>query len=189
MRLFWYLHIRFRVVAFRNSVFSFFPKRFLMSLEKINKQFTFVWSPDGVTQPLNNNYNQPLGIAALDLDGYANGTASFTTVPVSVGGCDRYSVVFSCPSTGTPSGTFALQGCDDKSHRGEGGGPDANLINWFPIELQIVTTGVWSSSFTVSGQTQLTLIDPFVSYSWVRGVYTAASGSLTVTLKGHKRGW
>lgn len=110
------------------------------------------------------------------IDGYTIAT-SFTTNPIPLHHFIGYSVTVSCPSTGSPVGTFKIQGCNDLERRD--GQPDANLVNWFDI----ASGGDRVVSQAVSNATVGALSDPQCMYRWLRIVYTRTSGTITATIK------
>lgn len=159
-----------------------------MSATKLNKQLTLVYSADGVSAVINDSFNSPRpGVGLLSLDGYAAGTSSFYSEPISLGNANFYSVAFTCLSTGTPVGTVGIEVCDDTSRLNDGR-PDANLVNWLPIFFTPASGGSAVSTQAVSGATKILFEELVCTYSWLRLVYTASSGSITVSAKAHLKG-
>lgn len=141
---------------------------------------------------------EPLRSVTPYLDGYAKHDTTFTgaldgyqlkafvaagnvvSEPLKVNLSTSYSVVVTCPATGSPTGTLKLQGCIDLEGRGDGQSDMASLTNWFDVTAggeRIVTAAVTSAGGT------FWLTDPECTYRWFRLVYTRSSGSITITVK------
>lgn len=120
------------------------------------------------------------------LDGRFQYSASFWSLPCLVQYEDTVGIHFSCPATGTPNGTFAIQGSSDKSQY-EGnpnGGPngqpvDGNLLHWATLSFWDEATGAWVQSKAVSGASSYMFTFPITSARWVRMSWTNTSGSIT----------
>lgn len=118
------------------------------------------------------------------LDGYTV-SASFDSIPFFVGRDLGYTVVISCPSTGTPNATCKLQGCIDPARGEKGDLPDAGLANavWWDLDLLDPQTNTTSVTRTISGATTAVFMEDSCMYRWIRLVWTNTSGSAVVTAR------
>lgn len=112
--------------------------------------------------PTENISNQPI-------DGYISAT-DITSNPIFLAHVYGYSPSVSWPDDGSPVGTFKLQGCNDIELHAVGQ-PDANLVDWFDIASSSQASSLGSPlAWNVNG----------AMYRWIRLVYTASSGSITL---------
>jgi hypothetical protein len=95
--------------------------------------------------------------------------SSFSSDPQSLSRLYAYSMQIVWSAGSAPVGTFKLQGSDD---------PGEDRSNQLPTNW----TDITSSSQAISGTPGSILYDVVTcSYRWTRLVYTATSGSATVT--------
>ena len=125
--------------------------------------------------PINDGYQE----SGLLFDGYTV-TANMNSIPFYVGGSLGYTLVASCPSTGTPNGTIKLQGCIDHE-RIRDGHPDAALQNWFDLTL-VDNTGASVTTATISGASTIVFIENSCFYRFIRAVVVNTSGSMNLTI-------
>jgi hypothetical protein len=117
---------------------------------------------------------------AVLLDGSAAQATSWTSSPIYVGNAQLYSLVLTCPSTGSPVGTVKLQACDDRA-RVASQMPDPRLTNFYDLVFYDAS-GNQVTSQAVSGASTIAFEETACAYRWVRVVYTATSGSITPTV-------
>lgn len=138
--------------------------------------FLMLHSPDGLNPD----------VPPVKLDGSVAYAATFTAMPFRVERVGTLSIHVSCPATGTPNGSFAIQGTNDASSREGSGGndnTDANMVNWATLSFFDEATGLTVQSKAVSGASQFIVTIPIVSSRWVRLVWTNTSGSANLTVK------
>lgn len=121
--------------------------------------------------------------SAHRIDSLASGI-SFTTEAINCSAMAGYSVTVSCPATGSPVGTFKLQGCNDIETFKDNRTADSNLVNWFDV----ATAGDRITSVAVSGATCTELRDPHCRYRWFRVAWVASSGTIHATIKFEGKG-
>jgi hypothetical protein len=138
-------------------------------------------SPDGVSR-------QPSGTPQPAYDGTQTISANSTSVPIKVEDKDTICVQFSCPATGTPNGSIALQGCNDYARMEGEVIPDANLKNWSVLTFWDEALGVWAQSKAVSGAQSYMLTIPVVGARWLRMVWTNTSGTVAPTISVMQKG-
>jgi hypothetical protein len=110
-------------------------------------------------------------ISGAPLVGTSMGT-SFTTDPVNLFSIYAYSVQIVWSGGAAPVGTFKLQGSNDPGDNGSGQA----------VSLPTNWTDITSSPQSISGSPGSILYDVVeCSYRWTRIVYTAASGTATIT--------
>lgn len=98
--------------------------------------------------------------------------SSFTTDPVNLFSIYAYSMQVVWSGGAAPVGTFKLQGSNDPGDNGSGQA----------VSVPTNFTDITSSPQSISGSPGSILYDVVqCSYRWVRLVYTAASGSATIT--------
>lgn len=104
-----------------------------------------------------------------------NGTSmasTFTSDPVNLISIYAYSIQIVWSGGASPIGTFKLQGSNDAGDNGSGQA----------VSLPTNYTDILNSPQSISGSPGSILFDiTQCSYRWVRVVYTATSGSATVT--------
>jgi hypothetical protein len=99
-------------------------------------------------------------------------TTSFISDPQNLVSIYAYSIQVVWSGGAAPVGTFSLQGSDDPGDIGSGQA----------VSLPVNWTNITSSPQAISGTPGSILYDVVeCSYRWVRLVYTAVSGSATVT--------
>lgn len=98
--------------------------------------------------------------------------ADVTSNPINIQYLDNISIQLNF--TGTPTGTFDLQGSLDYSP-----GPFANTGNWISVTLPVAPVAAGAASQILLDLNQL-------SFPWVKIVYTRSSG--TGTLNGYISG-
>lgn len=100
--------------------------------------------------------------------------ASITSTPTNIQNLSDIAIQLNF--TGTPTGTFAIQGSNDFDATNMGGslpGATVNTGNWVPLDL--------SSTPTASGAADVILINMNgLSFPWIRIVYTRTSGTGTL---------
>jgi hypothetical protein len=131
-------------------------------------------SPDGI------NPNAD----GLRLDG--TNVWSATTIygqPIYVENVGTLSMHVSAPVTGTPNGSFALQGSNDKCNHELTRVPDGLMVNWAVLSFFDEATGLIVQSKAVSGAFSVMATIPVISSRWVRFVWTTTSGSALLTVK------
>lgn len=137
------------------------------------------------------NFQKPIKlVASFDgitssndkLDGYTL-SQNFYTVPVMVKSIDGWSIIFSCPATGSPSGTLVVQASNDEGSKenSSGGQADASMTNWYNLYFWNDVTAAWVNSLTVSGASSIFIEDSDCTYRWLRLFWTNTSGSITPT--------
>jgi hypothetical protein len=98
--------------------------------------------------------------------------SSFTTDPQNLFSAYAYSIQIVWSGGTSPVGAFVLQGSDDPA--------ESNIV--LRDNAPVNWTNITSSSQNISGTPGSILYDVTeCSYRWVRVVYTAVSGSATVT--------
>ncbi len=113
-----------------------------------------------------------LTIAGVPITSSASLAASFNTDGINLISIYAYSVQVSWSGGTAPVGTFTLQGSNDSGDAGSGQAV-VQPTNW---------TTVTGSSQSISGSPGSILYDVTeCSYRWFRLVYTATSGSATIT--------
>lgn len=113
----------------------------------------------------------PLTISNVSIKGRSL-TSSFNTDAVNLISIYAYSIQVVWSGSGTPIGIFSLQGSNDSGDIGSGQGV-SQPVNFTPIT---------NSPQSISGNTGSILYDiTECSYRWVRLVYTATSGTATIT--------
>lgn len=135
-----------------------------------------VAAADGVSQQ-----NPPVPI-----DAYVVAT-TWTSAAVFVGRIQGYTVVVSCPSTGTPVGTVKVQGCIDRN-AAMGDKPDENLTTWFDLSF-VDSTGAAFTNATISSASTAIFEELSCYYRYIRVVYTRSSGTGTFTAKVQLKGF
>lgn len=117
---------------------------------------------------------------------FSVGTASgpVYSVPVWVGDKDTIGLQFSCAATGTPSGTFILQGSNDPGNQGQGGNigqvPDSSLLNWSTLGFWDESLPQYVTSRVVSGAVSYLCTLQVISCKWLRLKWTNTSGSCNI---------
>lgn len=116
------------------------------------------------------------------LDGYSNTGEYFlenftslgdvTSEPMYFAEYSGYCIVVTWTTSGSPVGTFKLQGCVDRSDLNYDE-PDDTLVNWFDIN---------GSSASTVGNTGIAYEESFANYRWIRLIYTRGSGSITLSV-------
>lgn len=119
-------------------------------------------------------------VPAVLLDGSSAQGASWTSSPIYVGNAQLYSVVLTCPATGTPVGTVKLQACDDRA-RNVSQVPDPRLVNFYDL-IFYDSAGNQVTTQAVSGASTIAFEETACAYRWVRVVYAATSGAITPTV-------
>jgi hypothetical protein len=104
--------------------------------------------------------------------------AGFTTKQL-----DAYSVQFSVPVTGAPSGSVAFQISND---HGKGlsadGVADPNLLNWSAVEFWDEATGGFLATKAVAGAASFVFSFRNCTWRWCRLVWTNTSGTILPTI-------
>lgn len=88
-----------------------------------------------------------------------------------------YGVALQAIFTGSPIGTIVLQGSCDSANNDPNNG--AAVVNW---------TAITGSSTAISGAGTVLWNNNGVFYKWIRAVYTATSGTGTLTLNINTKG-
>lgn len=135
--------------------------------------FTFFTSPDGVNP----------SVDGLVYDGTVTKSANFIAQPILVEKVGTLGIQFSCPATGTPLGSFALQGSNDVSKQEGNNKPDSYLVNWSTLSFYDEATGSTVQSKAVSGASSFMVSIPVVSPRWLRIVWTNTSGTIAPTIR------
>ena len=105
-------------------------------------------------------------------DGSAAETATFTTAAISIRSAKTWALVFSCPSTGSPVGTWEVQGSIDPSKNPGRDTADGNVTVWVSL-----------ASSAVSGASTISVTGADSPWLWLRGVYTETSGEVTPKIR------
>lgn len=124
---------------------------------------------------LDGHQTDAVGDTTNQINAYiSSGTITSTPVFLAKRGAPwrTASITLLCPSTGSPDGTFKLQGCNDQETVSHGVG-DINLVSWFDISGG-------SQAITGASLGSIDYVDP--ATRWIRAVYTPNSGSITLTL-------
>lgn len=115
--------------------------------------------------------NVSLTISGASLVGQSM-AGSFTTDAVNLISIYAYAIQVSWTAGSTPVGTFKLQASNDAGDNGSGQG----------VSLPVNFTDVTNSFQSISGTPGSIMYDiNACAYRWVRLVYTATSGSATVS--------
>jgi hypothetical protein len=140
-------------------------------MSTVQVDFTLSTSLDGVT-------------ANQVLDGTSTISATFNSLPVWVKSNDTLGLQVSAPSTGAPTGTFALQGSNDLSAQEGNNKPDVNLKNWSTLSFWDEATGAWvqSKAFAGAAASFMATIQ-VLSPRWLRLVWTNTSGTALLTVR------
>lgn len=109
--------------------------------------------------------------------------ANMYSVPIWVERVGTLALHVSCPATGSPVGSFALQGSCDASKQEGNNLPDPFLVNWATLSFTDESTGGVVQSKAVSGASSFIATIPLVSCRWLRFVWTFTSGSALLTVK------
>jgi hypothetical protein len=137
------------------------------------------------------------GTAGSLFDGntaYSTGTAGgpVYSVPIWAGDKDTIGFQFSCPATGSPSGSYIIQGCNDPGNQGQGGNmgqvPDGSLANWSTLSFWDELTFAFVATKTVSGAVSLMSTLQIFSAKWFRFKWTNTSGSALITARAMFKG-
>ena len=147
-------------------------------MSRLQQSSFLLWSPDGVTQPVNSALQfgaQEPASFPFNLDGYATST-SFTSVPFRLWQVDKYGITFSTPAGSTAAGTIAFQACEDVPWHDDT--TDANLVDWFPVYFIPGSGGAAANVFNyASGANLLNFKEPWCEYRYVRMVVVVSSGA------------
>ena len=149
------------------------------------------------------------------IDGWTDGTSpptnfdgfeaaigtSFYSVPIPVDEVDFWRLVFSCPATGAPAGTLAIQTSCDVVLNPTLTPNFGDLPNafWNQLPLYPVVAGNWSTHYypgavatltppPVAGATTIVIDEDRCNYAWMRIVYTATSGTIIPRAKMRLKG-
>lgn len=113
-----------------------------------------------------------INLLAAPVSMSADMSANITSLGINLISIYAYSIQVSWSAGTSPVGTFTLQGSNDAGDNGSGQGV-SQPTNW---------TTVTGSSQAISGTPGSILYDVVeCSYRWVRLVYTATSGSATIS--------
>lgn len=108
-------------------------------------------------------------------------------VPFLVERCGTMSLQVSCPVTGAPNGSFALQGSNDVSLQESRYQPDTNLVNWSALSFFDEAAGATVQSKAVAGAQSFLISIPIVSPRWMRFVWTNTSGTANLTVRAQEK--
>jgi hypothetical protein len=89
----------------------------------------------------------------------------------------------SCPATGTPNGSFAIQGSNDQSKEEVINKPDTYLVNWCPLSFLDEATGATVQSKAVAGAQSFLATIAVTGPRWVRFSWTNTSGTANLTVR------
>jgi hypothetical protein len=93
----------------------------------------------------------------------------------------RYGVAFQAVFTGSPVGTISLQGsCDYGARNPQQAGGNYQIVNW---------TDIANSSASVTGAGTVSWNFQGSFYKWIRVIYTASSGSGTISIRANSKGF
>lgn len=141
-------------------------------------KFTFLTSPDGIN-PSTDGFHY---------DGSQTKGANFFTQPTLTQAVGTLSIQFTCPATGTPLGSFAIQGSNDISlQEGNGEHSDTNVVNWSTLSFFDEAAGATVQSKAVSGAVSFIVSIPIVTTRWIRFAWTNTSGTVAPIIKASGR--
>lgn len=130
--------------------------------------FTFLTSPDGINPSAD----------GLHYDGTLTKGANFFTQPLLTKAVGTLSIQFTCTATGTPLGSFAIQGSDDISLQESFEKSDTNVKNWSTLSFFDEGAGATVQTKAVSGAVSYIVTIPVVSSRWIRFAWTNTSGTV-----------
>jgi len=140
-----------------------------------------VWSGGGFVQIGVQNVVSTL--PTLAYDGTNTISANSWGFPLFAKSNDlTYSFQLSCPATGSPNGSIALQGTNDFSQFEGADVPDSTLVNWSALGFWDEATTSWVLSKAVAGAQSYMFTIPVVGARWVRAVWTNTSGTALLTM-------
>ncbi len=113
--------------------------------------------------------------------------ASFTTAAFPVMRARGWCAVVSWPSTGTPVGTMKVQASVNREANYPDK-PDTALTEWVDLPFVDMTSGLYVTSFAISGSGSQGLADPDCYYRWIRFVYTRTSGNIVPKIEVQYKG-
>lgn len=134
------------------------------------KPVKLLYSPDGST------------ISGLKLDGYVQ-SANFYSQPQMMKSVDNWSLIFTCPATGSPNGTLQIQASNDEGAKENSSGAqsDPSISNWVNLYFWNDATSTFVNSLAVSGASSVLIEENNCTYRWMRIFWTNTSGSITPT--------
>lgn len=158
--------------------------------------YTLVSSTDGLTAQgtkVAATSIQPGTPGALFDGGTAYGAGGpFYSVPIRVSDKDTVGLQFSCPATGSPLGSFIIQGCNDPGNQNQGGSlsqlPDSSLLNWSTLSFWDESLGTYVQSRAVSGAQSYGATIQVFPMKWFRIQWTNSSGTIKITARVTLRG-
>lgn len=161
-----------------------------------NLVYTLVSSTDGITPQgtkVGASAIQPGTAGALFDGGTAYGAGGpFYSVPIWVQDKDTLSLQFSCPASGTPLGSFIIQGSNDPGNQGQGGNagntPDSSLTNWSTLSFWDESLGTYVQARAVSGAVSYGATIQVFPMKWFRIKWTNTSGTINITARVCLRG-
>lgn len=130
----------------------------------------------------------PTATPATFFDGTNAIGANRFGVPFHVERCGSLAFQVSCPATGTPNGSFAIQGSNDVSLQESNGKPDTNLLNWSTLSFVDEATGATVQSKAVAGAQSFIASIQNITPRWVRFVWTNTSGSALLSVRAQEKG-
>lgn len=119
----------------------------------------------------------------LRFDGANAIAASTTAEPILVERVGSLALHVSCPATGSPNGSFAIQGTNDASDQEGNMKPNTKLVNWATLSFFDEATGLVVQSKAVVGAQSVIASIPVVTVRWLRFVWTNTNGSALLTVK------
>lgn len=117
------------------------------------------------------------------LDGNSAQAASFNSSGFFVGRAEQFNVRIQVPATGSPSGSFKIQGSIDKPY-GNGDLPDKAVADWYDLYfLKPSDASIYSTQTVTSSGGTFGFSMPVCTDRYIRVVWTRVSGSISPTVK------